>query len=213
MTSWNPGFIVWPTTVAHVQEAVKFATSHNLCIMVAGTGHDFMNRHSCEDGVFIRTALMKNMSFDNNNDKNFPNAADGNVELGPGTVLAEAHYHAAQEGRFISSGWASTVGIIGWSIGGGHGPFAGSKGLGVDNILQIGIVLANGTYVIADSTQNTDLFWALRGGGGSTWGIITKITIRTHKIPSGGITLAGVEWTGNYCKSSLETLTSIIKKH
>lgn len=100
-SGWIPGFIVWPTTVAHVQEAVKFATSHNLCIMVAGTGHDFMNRHSCQDGVFIRTALMKNMTFDNNNEKNFPGATDGNVELGPGIVLAEAHYHAAQEGRYI----------------------------------------------------------------------------------------------------------------
>jgi hypothetical protein len=63
--------------------------------MVAGTGHDFMNRHSCEDGLFIRTALMKNISFDNNDTRGF-GWADGSVEFGPGIVLAEGHYHAAQ---------------------------------------------------------------------------------------------------------------------
>jgi hypothetical protein len=64
LNGWTPGFIVWPTTDAHVQAAVLFALAHSLCIMVAGTGHDFLNRHSCEDGIFIRMTLMKDISFD-----------------------------------------------------------------------------------------------------------------------------------------------------
>lgn len=111
--------------------------------MVAGTGHDWINRHSCKDGVFIRMSLMKDISFDIDDERGF-GWADGNVKLGPGRVFSEIFYEAALLNRFIASGWASTVGIIGWSIGGGHGPFAPSKGLGVDNILEIDIVLANG---------------------------------------------------------------------
>ena len=87
-------------------------------------------------------------------------------------------------------------------MGGGHGPFAPGKGLGVDNILQIEIVLANGTLAKANSKQNTDLFWALRGGGGSTWGVITAITVRVHNIPDGGFTMAQAIWVGNMCSSS-----------
>ena len=79
--------------------------------------------------------------------------------------------------------------MIGWSTGGGHGPFGASKGLGVDNILEVDIVIANGTLITANSVNNSDLFWGIRGGGGSTWGVITAITVRAHKIPVGGFTV------------------------
>lgn len=181
--------------------------------MVAGTGHDFNNRHSCEDGVFIRMALMKDLTFDDDNTAGYPNAEDGNVKCGPGIVLAEAHYHTGTHGRFIESGWASTVGIIGWSIGGGHGPFGASKGMGVDNVLEAGVVLADGSYVVANYKENTDLYWALRGGGGSTWGVITHLTIRTHLIPDGGLSVAQVMWSGNFCDKSHAKLNNIIYKH
>jgi ribonuclease T2 len=95
-------------------------------------------------------------------------------------VFDEAHLSAAQKDRVISSGWASTVGVVGWAIGGGHGPFAPSKGLGVDNILELDIITANGTFLTANAVNNTDLYWALRGGGGGNWGIITAITYRAH---------------------------------
>lgn len=66
-------------------------------------------------------------------------------------MFSEAHKAAADKGRFISSGWASTVGVIGWSIGGGHGPFAPDKGLGVDNILEVEIVLSNSTLITVNA--------------------------------------------------------------
>jgi FAD/FMN-containing dehydrogenase len=75
---WTPAFVVWPLTEDHVQTAVQFALTHNLCIMVAGTGHDFMNRHSCEDGIFIRMTLMKDINFDLDDSSGF-GWADGNV--------------------------------------------------------------------------------------------------------------------------------------
>lgn len=173
--------MVWPVNSTQVQIALAFARKHDLCVSVAGTGHDFLNRHSCDNGVFIRTSLFKDISWDLSDARGFGHA-DGNVKLGAGLVWAEVHKSAAENDRFIVSGWATTVGVIGWSVGGGHGPMAPGYGLGVDNILEVEVVLANGTLVVANAQQNSDLWWALRGGGGSNWGIVTSITIRSHRI-------------------------------
>eukprot|EP01137_Pigoraptor_chileana_P009455 Opistho-2@57753 len=209
---WTPSFTVWPLKAAHVQAAVRFAVAHNLCIMVAGTGHDFLNRHSCDGGVFIRTSLMKDIEWDLVDKKGFGHPG-GNVRFGPGIVFSEAHKSAADNKRVISSGWATTVGIVGWSIGGGHGPFAPSLGLGVDNILEVDIVTANGTLVTANAKQNSDLYWAVRGGGGSTWGVITSITLRAHLIPAGGFALVEAQWSGTMCGDGEAKLDAIIDLH
>lgn len=197
----TPAFVVWPLTAEHVKLAVGFAVAHNLCIMVAGTGHDFMNRHSCADGFFIRTSLLKDIEWDLNDSKGFGHP-DGNVKFGAGIVFSEAHESAAENGRFVASGWAITVGIVGWSIGGGHGPFGPSKGLGVDNILAVDIVLANGELVTANETHHADLLFALRGGGGSTWGVITAITVRAHLIPNGGFTVFSAIVANTLCATA-----------
>ena len=93
--------------------------------MVAGTGHDFITRHSCNDGVFIRTALLKDIQWDLTDAKGYGNAP-GSVRFGAGIVFSEAHKSAADNNRVITSGWAATVGVVGWSIGGGHGPLSPS---------------------------------------------------------------------------------------
>lgn len=118
--------------------------------MVASTGHDFINRHSCQDGFFIRTALLKNIEWDLTDQKGFGHP-NGNVKFGAGIVFSEAHKSAADKKRVISSGWASTVGIVGWSIGGGHGPFAPNFGVGVDNILEVDIVTGKGEMITANA--------------------------------------------------------------
>lgn len=78
----------------HIQASLQFDLDHNLWVAVAGTGHDFMNRHSCDDGVFIRTALMKDIEWDINDTKGFGHP-DGSVKLGGGIVFAEALSFAA----------------------------------------------------------------------------------------------------------------------
>jgi len=134
---------------------------------------------------------------------------DGNIKLGAGIVFSEAHQKAASVNRFIVSGWAITVGVIGWSIGGGHGPFAPGKGVGVDNILEATLVTADGEIVTVNSTSNSDLYWAIRGGGGSTWGLFTSITYRMHKIPEGGFTFATAAWQGNMCENGKDLISFV----
>ncbi|CAK4076419.1 unnamed protein product [Aphanomyces euteiches] len=198
--SSEPAFVAWPTKPRHVSALVKFASRHNLCVSVAGTGHDFLNRHSCQDtpGVMVRTSLFKEVTV-NLKDSRGPG---GTIRFGAGVVFSEAHYQASLVKRYIASGWATTVGIVGWSFGGGHGPFAGAAGLGVDNIVEAQVVLANGDLVTVNSKSNPDLWWAIRGGGGSTWGIVTSLTLRLHKIPRGGFTTLEYGGSVDYCNSS-----------
>jgi ribonuclease T2 len=125
--------------------------------------------------------------------------ADGNIKLGSGLVWQEVQKVASENQRMVVTGWSATVGVIGWSIGGGHGPLVPSRGLGVDNILEIELVNSKGELIVCNKEKNSDLFKALRGGGGSTWGVITSITVRLHKIPEGGLVIAQASWTGNYC--------------
>ena len=212
MENWNPAFVVWAVSTEQVRTAVQFARRHNLCIMAAGEGHEFLNRHSCDQGLMIRTTLLKSFEWDPNDKKEF-GSEGGSVRVGAGVTFSELEYSASQHDRFVSSGWAVTVGIVGWSIGGGHGPFAPSAGLGVDNILEAEIVLENGTAVTVNSSINTDLFWAIRGGGGSTWGIITSLTIRAHKNPESGFTLARARWNGSMCSADKHTLHNLIDKY
>jgi ribonuclease T2 len=156
--------------------------------------------------------LIKGSEFDLTDKKGYGHP-DGNVKFGAGTVFSEAQKLAADQQRFISSGWATTVGVVGWSLGGGHGPMANSKGLGVDNILEVEIVNADGNLRRVNSTSNADLFWALRGGGGSAWGVITSITMRLHKIPLGGFTFVTARWQGPYCDQGQVNLTKWVKAY
>jgi len=133
---------------------------------------------------------MKGMEFD---DK------ANTVKMGPGIIFAELQEAASNHGRYVSSGWATTVGVIGWSIGGGHGPFANKAGLGVDNIVEVELVSAEGYVLVANKVSNRDLFWALRGGGGSVWGVITSITFKTHPNPVGGFVVWSAIWGGYPC--------------
>ena len=153
----------------------------------------------CKDGLFIRMSLMKGMEFNDEANK---------VKLGPGIVFSELHEAASNRSRYVSSGWSPSVGVVGWSIGGGHGPFASKAGIGVDNIVEVELVTAKGEALVANSSNNKDLFWALRGGGGSVWGVITSITLRTHPNPEGGFVVNNVVWYGEMCgedKQRMET--------
>ena len=98
--------------------------------------------------------------------------------------------------------------MVGWSIVGGHGPLAPSKGLGVDNILAADLVTAAGEAITVNATHHSDLWWALRGGGGSTWGVITSITLRAHRIPPGGFTVFSSSWYGTMCTTAGRTQLS-----
>jgi ribonuclease T2 len=200
LEGWDPYFTVYATSLSHVQAAVSFAAKHRLCVSVAGTGHDFLNRHSCPGGVMIRTTLIKGADW----------TADGTgLTLGAGMTFSEAQQAASLKNKFIASGWAKTVGVLGWSLGGGHGPFGNGVGLGVDQILGATIVVANGSVVTVSEDEHSDLWWAIRGGGGSTFGVFVNITVRAYDNPVGGFTLGRIAWVGDQCSGGQELLGNL----
>ncbi|KAL0058501.1 hypothetical protein AAF712_014818 [Marasmius tenuissimus] len=98
-------------------------------------------------------------------------------------VLAEAYAAAQQNNRLIVGGLDNSVGVAGgWVGGGGHGAFAPRYGLGIDNAIQFTVVTANGDHVTANAHSHPDLFWALRGGGPGTFGVVTSVTYKTQPI-------------------------------
>ncbi|CAE6529064.1 unnamed protein product [Rhizoctonia solani] len=168
----------------HVTKAVEFAGKHNLKLVVKNTGHDFLGRSSGEGSFSIWTHNLKGINF-----------TDSFIGAGCSETTAVEHavtvraaeqwidvYKAANDHNVTVVGGAfPTVGAAGgWIQGGGHSPLSGLYGLGIDNVLQFRLVKSDGSIVNTNKCQNQDLFWALRGGGGNTWGVVLSVTYKTH---------------------------------
>ncbi|KAM0231286.1 hypothetical protein ACHAPO_008669 [Fusarium lateritium] len=209
--NWNPFIVVFPLNERHIAAALTFAAQHRLCIATAGTGHEYNSRNSCPTGgILIRTILLKDKVFMPTWDQDPIIAPAGAFRFGAGSIFAEMHEFSSKYDRVVASGWCSTVGMVGFHLGGGHGPFAPSMGLGVDNVLEIEVLQvgrdAHDNPVvhkkIASRQQNPQLFWAMRGGGGGVWGVILSMTIRAHKVPDGGLSRIFISQQGNFCPGS-----------
>ena len=209
--NWNPFIVVFPLNERHVAAALKFAAQHRLCIATAGTGHEYNSRNSCPTGgILIRTILLKDKAFMPTYGEDKALAPAGAFRFGAGSIFAEMHAFSAEHARVVASGWCSTVGMIGWHLGGGHGPFGPSLGLGVDNLLEVEVLQVgrdvHGQPVvhkkIASRRHNPQLFWAMRGGGGGVWGVILSMTIRAHRVPDGGLSRVYMSQSGTFCPDS-----------
>ncbi|CAL1695780.1 unnamed protein product [Somion occarium] len=175
-------------TLEDVQAGVKFARVHNLRLVVKNTGHDFLGRSAGRGSFVIWTHHMKNITvhdtftpFGGRKNEKYSQA----ITLGAGVQWHEAYDAANGANRTLVGGLSAggSVGAAGgWLLGGGHSALSPTYGLGVDNVLEISIVVASGEHIKANSHKNTDLFWALRGGGGGTYGIVTSVTYRTHPL-------------------------------
>ncbi|KAK4462238.1 hypothetical protein QBC42DRAFT_176530 [Cladorrhinum samala] len=205
---WNPFIVVFPLNERHVAAALTFAARHRLCIATAGTGHEYNSRNSCPTGgILIRTILLKDKTFMPRWREDPALAPAGAFRFGAGSIFSEMHAFSAEHDRVIASGWCSTVGMVGFHLGGGHGPFAPSMGLGVDNVLEIEVLQvgrdARGQPVVHKKTasrrSNPQLFWAMRGGGGGVWGVVLSMTIRAHAVPDGGLSRVFIPQSGTFC--------------
>ncbi|KAJ5386293.1 hypothetical protein N7509_008834 [Penicillium cosmopolitanum] len=167
-------------TKFHVQKAVLFAKSHNLRLAIKNTGHDFLGRSTAPESLQILTHEMKDIKVvEDFSPKGAPNRKSEGpaVTMSAGVQLPELYLAVAKHNRTVIAGSSHTVGAAGGYIqGGGHSPFGAWKGLASDNAIEFEVVTANGTIATANSYQNSDLFWALRGGGGGTFGVVTSAT-------------------------------------
>jgi FAD/FMN-containing dehydrogenase len=185
-TIWNamidrhPGAVVRCTGAADIVAAVRFAREHGLLLAVRGGGHNIAGNAVCEGGLLIDLSLMRSVRVD-------PASRTARVE--PGATLGDFDKEAQAFGLATPLGINSTTGVAGLTLGGGFGWLSRKFGLAADNLISADVVTAEGKLVRASETENSDLFWALRGGGGN-FGVVSSFEFRLH--PVGPMVLSGL---------------------
>lgn len=182
-----PGMIVMCTDIADVQQAVRFGRKHELLIAVRGGGHNGGGFGICDGGLVIDLSGLKYVRV---------NTTDNTVRVGGGNIWAEVDHATHPFGLAVPAGIVSTTGVGGLTLGGGIGHLSRNYGLTIDNLLEADMVLADGSLVTVNKDNNSDLFWAIRGGGGN-FGIVTSFKFQGHALKNvfGGPTLWPIEKT------------------
>ncbi|KAJ5094949.1 hypothetical protein N7532_007240 [Penicillium argentinense] len=186
-------------TAKHVQKAVEFAARHNIKLVIRNTGHDFLGRSSAPNSLQIFTHNFKNISIIDEFVPTVPSgmSAPGGIKavtLGAGVQLHEMYSFLASKGVMVVGGSANTVGVAGGYVqGGGHSFLGWLHGMASDNALEFQVVLANGSLIFANPYQNTDIFFALRGGGGGSFGVVVSVTVKAY--PNYPVVYATVNYT------------------
>ncbi|KJZ79204.1 hypothetical protein HIM_01355 [Hirsutella minnesotensis 3608] len=174
----------------HIQAAVRFAARFNIRLAIKNSGHCFLGRSVAPESLQISTTKLRDIHF---TDQFVPAGAPQDqahhgpaVTLGAGVNLKDVYASAAKHNVTLVAGFAHTVGPTGGYIqGGGHSLLSNWKGMASDNALEFTVITAKGDLLVANDYQNQDLFWALRGGGGGTFGVVVNVTVRTFpSVPS-----------------------------
>lgn len=185
---WNglhdkrPALIARCSGLADVIAAVNFARSNRLLVAVRGGGHNVGGTASCDGGIMIDLSLMRAVYVD-------PKART--VRAQGGATWGEVDRETQVFGMATPGGVVSTTGIAGLTLGGGMGWLRRKHGMSIDNLLSVEVVTADGQVVTASETENADLFWGIRGGGGN-FGIVTSFDYRLH--PVGPMVMFCVVW-------------------
>ncbi|KAF8859230.1 FAD binding domain-containing protein [Acephala macrosclerotiorum] len=168
---------------AHISAALKFTQIHNIRISIKNTGHDFFGRSTVPNSLAIWIHNLSTFGFyENFTASNCPSANSINVgEMGAGVVAGDAYRFFNSHGMDVTGGYEESVGIAGgFGQGGGLGDFTTTYGLMVDNAVEFEVVLASGEVRVINQCNDPDLFWAMRGGGGGTYAILTKYRVQLH---------------------------------
>jgi len=168
----KPALIVRCRKTCDVINALSFAHRAGLEVSIRGGGHNVAGRAVTDGGVMVDLAEMKGIAID-------PDRATATAE--GGVTWGELNDAAAEHGLAVTGGTVSGTGIAGYTLGGGLGWLMAKYGLAADNLLAVELVTAEGDLLNVDAASHTDLFWALRGGGGN-FGVATSFTYRLHPV-------------------------------
>ncbi|KAI8978635.1 hypothetical protein BDB01DRAFT_799509 [Pilobolus umbonatus] len=178
-----PRYALNATSEHDIAAAIQFSTEHRIPLNIKNSGHDFLGRSTSPDSLTIWTHHMKNIEY---HETFQPDECDlvppmKAMTLGAGIKWIEAYAAADKYNVTIIGGAQAGVGAVGgWLQGGGHGILTPAFGMGVDQVVQFKVVLADGTFITVNKCQHPDLFWALRGGGGGTFGVVTEATVKVY---------------------------------
>ena len=188
MIDKRPGLFAMCTNSDDVIAAVNFGRENNVLVAIRGGGHNGGGLGLCDDGLVIDLSGIKYTEV---------NTTNNTVKVGGGSIWADVDRVTHKYGLAIPSGMVSTTGVGGLTLGGGIGYLARKYGLTIDNLLEAEMVMADGSFITVNADRNTDLFWAIRGGGGN-FGVVTSFTFQAHPLTTvyGGPTLWPIEKTG-----------------
>ena len=194
-TSTASTYAVAAESTQDIVAAVNFARENKVRIVVKGTGHDYFGRSSAPRSLLVWTHNMRKVTIH----KSFRPAgapssvpAEQAVSVLAGNRWLEAYQGVTKAGRYVQGGGCTSVGACGgFALGGGFGSHSKRFGSGAAGVLEIEVITADGKVRVTNKYQNADLFWAMRGGGGGTFGIVSRMTLLTHPMPSTSGWLSG----------------------
>ena len=172
MIQKRPAVIARCADVADVIAAVNFGAANGMLTAIRGGGHNGAGLGTCDGGLVIDLSLMKGVRV---------NPAERTVRVAGGCVWGDVDHATHAFGMATPSGFISTTGVAGLTLGGGIGYLSRRYGLTIDNLLSVDMVLADGSFVTASAGEHPDLFWAVRGGGGN-FGVVTSFLFRLHPV-------------------------------
>jgi FAD/FMN-containing dehydrogenase len=172
MIDRRPRLIAKCTDVADVIAAVNFGRDNSLPVSIRCGGHNAAGLGVCDDGVVVDLSPMRYVHVD---------PQKKTIRAGGGALWGDVDHAGHPFGLAVPAGFISTTGVGGLTLGGGIGHLTRNYGLTIDSVLSVDMVLANGKFVIASAKENSDLFWAIRGGGGN-FGVVTSFLFKAHPV-------------------------------
>ena len=172
MIDRRPAAIVQCAQVDDVPSVIRFARENKLELSIRGAGHNIAGNALCDNGITIDFSRMKNVRVD---------AGKKRAYVEPGATLADLDAAIQAHGLATPVGINSTTGIAGLTLGGGFGWLTRKYGMTIDNLVSVDLIMADGNKLHASENENTDLFWAIRGGGGN-FGVVTQFEFRLFPV-------------------------------
>jgi FAD/FMN-containing dehydrogenase len=198
-SGWQDAWLSQPSAyavaareTADIVAAVNFARTHKLRLVVKGGGHSYKGSSNAPDSLLVWPRAMNAVEL---HDSFVPQGGSRKeaapaVSVGAGAMWIDAYTAVTTKaGRYVQGGGCTTVGVPGLVQGGGFGNFSKRYGTAASSLLEAEVVTADGVVRIANAHTNPDLFWAIKGGGGGSFGVVTRMTLRTHELPEffGGV--------------------------
>jgi FAD/FMN-containing dehydrogenase len=190
LDAWTPKpstYAVRARNASDVAAAVKFAREHRLRLVVKGGGHSYQGTSNAADSLLVFTRAMNRIDL---HDGFVPRDCEGllaptpAVSVEAGAMWIDAYDAVTTKaGRYVQGGGCTTVGVAGHVQSGGFGSFSKGFGTAAGSLLEAEVVTADGRVRIVNARRDPELFWALKGGGGGSFGVITRVTLRTHALP------------------------------
>ncbi len=169
-----PSAVARPINGPDVQNAVRFTVGHGIPVRARSGGHSYGGYSTLTNGVVLDLRKLNWVNFDQ---------TAGTATIGAGVQLIDVYFELGKHGVTLPGGSCPSVGVAGVTLGGGFGLASRHLGLTIDSLLAVKIVTADGQFRTVDDQSDPDLMWALRGGGGGNFGIVTEFVFKVHPMP------------------------------